>query len=107
MLTISTLQSQIALNRRNLAFLENSIREVVNDIKDLKCRISECKDEHKEQYIKNIQSSFDNHYKDLARGKKWIKQYAKLQRALKSELAYRIHSNRACRGAKMDNYQFK
>lgn len=107
MITISTLQSQIALNRRNLAFLENSIREVVNDIKDLKCRISECKDEHKEQYIKNIQSSFDNHYKDLARGKKWIKKLAKLQRALKSELAYRIMYNREMRYNNMEQYQLK
>jgi DNA-binding transcriptional regulator GbsR (MarR family) len=107
MITISTLQSQIALNRRNLAFLENSIREVVNDIEDLKCRISECKDEHKEQYIKNIQSSFDNLYKDLARGKKWIKKYAKLQRALKSELAYRIMYNREMRSNGMEQYQLK
>ena len=107
MITIRQIQAQIALNRRNLAFLENSVREVVNDIKDLKCRISECKDEHKEQYIKNIQPSFDNHYKDLARGKKWIKNLAKLQRALKSELAYRIMYNRGLREINMDNYQLK
>ena len=107
MITISTLQSQIALNRRNLAFLENSVREVVNDIKDLECRISECKDEHKEQYIKNIQPSFDNNYKDLTRGKKWIKKYAKLQRALKSELAYRIMYNREMRYNNMEQYQLK
>lgn len=107
MITISTLQSQIALNRRNLAFLENSIREIVKDIKDSKCRISECKSEYKEQYTKNMQLVFDNHYKDLARGKKWIKKLAKLQRALKSELAYRIMYNREMRSNNMEQYQMK
>ena len=107
MITISTLQSQIALNRRNLAFFEEGQRQTLNYIKYAKYEISIYEGDNKEQYANNMQSVFDNNYKDLARGKKWIKQYAKLQRALKSELAYRVMYNREMRSAIRNALQLK
>lgn len=107
MITISTLQSQIALNKRNIAYFENTIKEIKAEIVDVKLRISDCEDEFKEQYSKNMKSVIDNHYKDIERFEKAVKQYAKLQRALKSELAYRIMYNREMRSNNMEQYQFK
>ena len=107
MITISTLQSQIAINRRNLSFFEDVQREIKNHIKYAKYEISIYEGDNKEQYVKNMKSVFDNNYKDLARGKKWIKNLAKLQRALKSELAYRIMYNREMRSANRGDLQLK
>lgn len=107
MITISTLQSQIALNKRNIAYFENTIKEIKAEIVDVKLRISDCEDEFKEQYSKNMKSVIDNHYKDIERFEKAVKQYTKLQRALKSELAYRIMYNREMRSNNMEHYQLK
>ena len=107
MITMSTLQSQIALNKRNIAYFENTIKEIKAEIVDVKLRISDCEDEFKEQYSKNMKSVIDNHYKDIERFEKAVKQYAKLQRALKSELAYRIMYNREMRSNNMEHYQLK
>lgn len=76
MITISTLQSQIALNQRIIQNLENCL-----DIPFL-----------------------DDFY---SKTKKQIKQYAKIQQALKSELAYRIMYNREMRSNNMEQYQLK
>ena len=76
MITISTLQSQIALNR-----------EIIRS---------------HEWYLFHYG---DSKYKTNKR--KQIKQYAKLQRALKSELAYRIMYNREMRYNNMEQYQLK
>ncbi len=78
MITISTLQSQISLNQNKIASLEKFVR----------------------LYL------VDDHYLKIQANKQ-IKQYAKLQRALKSELAYRIMYNREMRSNNMEQYQLK
>ena len=88
MITISTLQSQIALNRNILKFQEWRVFCYKID-------------------IKNQTRNSGDYIKELPHIKKQIKQYAKLQRALKSELAYRIMYNREMRSNNMDNYQLK
>lgn len=95
MITISTLQSQIALNRNILSDLESNVTICKTSIDNLGTRAFK------------YQQRVDSDLAEIKAYKKQIKQYAKLQRALKSEMAYRIRYNRACRGAKMGNYQLK
>lgn len=95
MITISTLQSQIALNRNYLKTLEDGA---------IDCRLMK---RNLRPNALNRKESLESNERELQSLSKQIKQYAKLQRALKSELAYRIRYNRACRDAKMGNYQLK
>lgn len=95
MITISTLQSQIALNRNILGELEINVTICKTNIDNLGTRAF------------NYQQRVDSNLAEIKTYKKQIKQYVKLQRALKSELAYRIRYNRTCRDAKMGNYQLK
>lgn len=91
---ISDLQSQIALNRPFLEKLEDDLNLQKYNLKNTKFR-SFFSDAHKEQTIEQTKVRV----KYL---KKKIKQYAKLQRALKSELAYRIRYNRYVRSVTID-----
>ena len=99
MITISTIQSQIALNRNIISDLECFLANNLVALVRAKAY------EFTSQQAKT--ACIQDCKQRVNRNEKQIKQYAKLQRALKSELAYRIRYNRACRGAKMDNYQLK
>jgi len=99
MITISTLQSQIALNRAVLGKLEDDISYEKYEIKNVDFK-SFYSPAHKQQFIQqaNVRIKY---------WKKQIKQYAKLQQALKSELAHRIMYNREMRYNEMHDYQLK
>lgn len=95
MITISTLQSQISLNRNILIDLEINVTICKTNI--------DCLDTQ----AFNYQQRVDSNLAEIKVYKKQIKQYAKLQRALKSELAYRIMYNREMRSNNMEQYQLK
>lgn len=95
MITISTLQSQIDLNRNILSELEINVTICKTNIDCLGTRAF------------NYQQRVDSNLAEIKVHKKQIKQYAKLQRALKSELAYRIMYNREMRSNNMEQYQLK
>lgn len=95
MITISTLQSQIALNRNHLQVLEDGA---------IDCRLMK---RNLRPSALNRKERLESNERELQSLSKQIKQYAKLQRALKSELAYRIMYNRGLREINMDGYQLK
>lgn len=92
MLKISDLQSQVSLNRSIIRYQEFQVNLVQADIDFLK--------NQKERYPEDkdvINLDLSHSYRLVNFYKKKIKQYAKLQRALEDELAYRIRYNRAMR----------
>lgn len=99
MSTISTLQSQVALNRNIISDLECALANELVTLSSVKA------------YEFTLQTAKAACIKDckqrIQNNKKQIKQYAKLQRALKSELAYRIMYNREMRSNNMEQYQLK
>lgn len=95
MITISTLQSQIALNRNYLKTLEDGA---------IDCRLMK---RNLRPSALNRKERLESNELELQSLSKQIKQYAKLQRALKSELAYRIMYNREMRCNNMEQYQLK
>ena len=102
MLKISDLQSQVALNSQIIFDLEFKINVVMIDVqvlKHAKKRYNQDKD--------NINSELSDCYKAINLYKKKIKQYAKLQRALKDEIAYRIRFDRVMRELKVWEAQAK
>lgn len=97
MMKISDLQRQIALNRAIINYQDFQLRLVQTDIDFLK--------QQKERYPEDkiiIDMDLSHSYGVANFFKKKIKQYAKLQRALKSELAYRIQYNRAVKAIEED-----
>ncbi len=92
---ISDYQSQIALNRNILSELEINVSICKTNIDVLGTRAF------------NYQQRVDSNLEEIKIYKKQIKQYSKLQRALKSEIGYRIQYNRELRCANMENYQLK
>lgn len=95
MITISMLQSQVALNRNILQTLEDGASD---------CRLMK---RNLRPSALNRKERLESNERELQSLSKQIKQYAKLQRALKSELAYRIMYNREMRSNNMEHYQLK
>lgn len=102
MITISTLQSQIALNRNIIGYLEAYNKCAKQEI----VKVKDCNNFFQAQAGTSF-VELEELYSFMASRSKQIKQYAKLQRALKSELAYRIMYNREMRSNNMDGYQLK
>lgn len=88
MLKISDLQSQVALNSNTINYEEWQVNLIKEEIALLKLQKSN-----------NLCTGFslELNYELLSYHKKKIKQYAKLQRALKDEIAYRIRIDRVMR----------
>lgn len=99
MITISTLQSQIALNRNIISDLECFLANNLVALARAKAY------EFTSQQAKT--ACIQDCKQRVSRNEKQIKQYAKIQRALKSELDYRIMYNREMRSNNMDGYQLK
>lgn len=95
MIIMRQIQAQIALNRNILSDLEINVTICKTNIDNLGTRAF------------NYQQRVDSNLAEIKAYKKQIKQYAKLQRALKSELAYRIMYNREMRSSNMEQYQLK
>ena len=85
---ISELQSQIAMNRNIIKGLEDEKeleKQVISGYKLLLKNISN------EEYANRV----NYHFKSFKNIKKRLEIYAKLQKALKKEIAYKIQYNRA------------
>lgn len=91
---ISDLQSQVDLNKNIICYLEYQMSHIKDRIVLLNIN-NQFDISHKSRELTNMQLAQE--YKLCSSYKKKIKQYAKLQRALKSELAYRIQCNRVTR----------
>lgn len=87
MLKTSELQSQIALNSEIITDLEARKEQTLTTIKAYKILLEGQED-------RGCANALNYLYPCLRYIKKRIKQYAKLQRALKREMAYKIRYNR-------------
>lgn len=102
MLKISDLQSQVALNSQIIFDLEFQVHMTKVDVDFLK--------HQKQRYPQDkaiVDSELSDCYDMIDFYKKKIKQYAKLQRALKDEIAYRIRFDRVMRELKVWEAQAK